>query len=72
MERQRPFERCRKTFDGNIGVRLRLVRPRAEAAIDGHVGIQEERRHRLVVIELKEGQVHPIGMHDPDPHKLIE
>ena len=55
VQLQRPLQGSPKTFHRNIGVRLGLVGPRAEAAVDGHVRIQKESCHRLVVIELKEG-----------------
>ena len=48
------------------------MRPGAVTPIDRLVAIHEEGGKRLVVIELKQPQIHGVGLHDSDTNVLVE
>ena len=49
-----------------------MIRPRAVAAIDCAVGVQDEDGERLVGIELKEREIQAVGRDDADAHELLQ
>ena len=46
--------------------------PRAVAAVDGAIGIEEENRERQVAVELKKRHVEAVGLHDANANEFVE
>ena len=69
---ERSFQGPRESLDRHVAIRFGFMRARSVPAIDRAVGVQKERRERLVVIVLEQRKIESIGLHDPHADELIE
>ena len=71
VDGERGFE-CALVAEGGFLGRVFLVGPRAVAAVDRAVGVEEEGGEGEVVVELEFRQLDGIGVDEPHANELVE
>ena len=67
----RPLHAVRESGQRNIAVGFVVAGPRAVSSEDRAIGVQKEYSEGEIVVELKQGQIQAVALHEADADELV-